>query len=133
MDIVPVPIRLQTPLLALVLRPVVAPCTVVFQIVYQKRSFLPPLITHYCTKIIHILAMSDPLSPTELQEILAFTTELARKAGELMLEGSHAIQRAGAGGVGEKKNAVDLVTEYDVKVEELVRNEIARIYPHFQL
>jgi myo-inositol-1(or 4)-monophosphatase len=76
--------------------------------------------------------MPRPLSPTELQDILAFTTELARKAGALILEGSHAIQRAGAGSVGEKKNAVDLVTEYDVKVEELVRGEIAAVYPHFQ-
>ncbi|KAI0299922.1 inositol monophosphatase [Russula brevipes] len=76
--------------------------------------------------------MSAPLSPSELQEVLAFTTELARKAGTLILEGSYAIQRAGAGSVGEKKNAVDLVTEYDVKVEELVRGEIASAYPHFQ-
>ncbi|KAH9958955.1 inositol monophosphatase [Russula dissimulans] len=76
--------------------------------------------------------MPGPLSPTELQAILNFTTDLARKAGALMLEGSHAIQRAGASSVGEKKNAVDLVTEYDVKVEELVRSEIARAYPHFQ-
>ncbi|KAI9459665.1 inositol monophosphatase [Lactarius psammicola] len=76
--------------------------------------------------------MPGPLGPIELQEILAFTTELARKAGALILEGSHAIQRAGAGSVGEKKNAVDLVTEYDVKVEELVRREIADAYPHFR-
>ncbi len=77
---------------------------------------------------------SSPLSPAELQEILVFTTDLARKAGALILEGSHAIQRApGPGSVGEKKNSVDLVTEYDVKVEELVRNEIARAYPRFQL
>jgi myo-inositol-1(or 4)-monophosphatase len=45
-----------------------------------------------------------------------------------MLEGSHAIQRAGAGGVGEKKNMVDLVTEYDVKVEDLVRVERLRAH-----
>ena len=77
--------------------------------------------------------MPGPLSPSELQQILGFTTELARKAGALILEGSSAIRRAGAGSVGEKKNAVDLVTEYDVKVEELVRNEISRAYPHFQL
>jgi myo-inositol-1(or 4)-monophosphatase len=54
----------------------------------------------------------------------------------LKLEGSHAIQRHGASGqgsVGEKRNAVELVTEYDVKVEELVRNEIARTYPRFHL
>jgi myo-inositol-1(or 4)-monophosphatase len=38
----------------------------------------------------------------------------------------------GAGSVDEKKNAVDLVTEYDVKVEELVWLEIANVYPiHF--
>ncbi len=78
--------------------------------------------------------MPGPLNPTELQEILAFTTELARKAGALILEGSHAILHdAGAGSVSEKKNAVDLVTEYDVRVEELVRREIAHAYPHFQL
>jgi len=78
--------------------------------------------------------MPGPLSPAELQEILEFTIDLARKAGVLILEGSHAIQRAsGPGSVGEKKNAVDLVTEYDVKVEELVRNEIALVYPNFHL
>jgi myo-inositol-1(or 4)-monophosphatase len=76
---------------------------------------------------------NNPLSPTELREILEFTIELARKAGALMLEGSQAIQCAGAGGVGEKINAVDLVTEYDVKVEDLIRGEIVREYPHFQL
>jgi hypothetical protein len=32
----------------------------------------------------------------------------------LILEGLHAIQRAGAGSIGKKKNVVDLVTEYDV-------------------
>jgi hypothetical protein len=79
-------------------------------------------------------SMTSPLTPAQLQEILGFTTDLARKAGALILEGSHAIQRAsGPGSVGEKKNAVDLVTEYDVKVEELVRNEIAREYPRFHL
>lgn len=78
--------------------------------------------------------MPDPLSPAELQDILTFTTNLARKAGTLILEGSYAIQRAsGPGSVGEKNSAVDLVTEYDVKVEELARNEIARAYPQFHL
>ena len=77
--------------------------------------------------------MSGPLTPAELQEILRFTTELALKAGALTLEGSHMIQRADPDSIGKKKNAVDLVTEYDVKVEELVRSEIARAYPHFQL
>lgn len=71
------------------------------------------------------------LSDANLQSILEFTSTLARKAGELILEGSEAI--AASGNVDEKKNSVDLVTEYDVRVEELVREEIKKAYPGFRL
>jgi myo-inositol-1(or 4)-monophosphatase len=74
---------------------------------------------------------SVKLSDTDLQSILEFTSTLARKAGELILEGSEAI--AASGDVNEKKNSVDLVTEYDVRVEELVKEEIKKAYPGFQL
>ena len=74
---------------------------------------------------------SIELSDTDLQSILEFTSTLARKAGDLILEGSAAI--AASGDVNEKKNSVDLVTEYDVRVEELVRAEIKKAYPGFQL
>jgi len=74
---------------------------------------------------------SVELSDADLQSILEFTSTLARKAGELILEGSEAI--AASGSVDEKKNSVDLVTEYDVRVEELVKEEIKKIYPGFQL
>ena len=77
--------------------------------------------------------MTDALTPADLRDILLFTTSLARSAGQLILDGSHAIQHAPASDIGEKKNSVDLVTEYDVKVEELVRREIARNYPSFNL
>lgn len=78
--------------------------------------------------------MSVPeLSSSDLQQILAFTTTLARKAGALILEGSLAIQLAPAKDINEKKNSVDLVTEYDVKVEELVKKEISETYPTFKL
>lgn len=77
--------------------------------------------------------MSTPeLTPADLQSILEFTVSLARKAGELILEGSEAIQQAGSN-VDEKKNSVDLVTEYDVRVEELVKKELSSKYPDFQL
>ncbi|TFK42065.1 hypothetical protein BDQ12DRAFT_677597 [Crucibulum laeve] len=78
--------------------------------------------------------MSIPeLTHSDLQQILKFTTDLARKAGELILEGSEAIQSASAEkDVGEKKNSVDLVTEYDVRVEELVKKEIGTKYPEFK-
>ena len=74
---------------------------------------------------------SIELSTNDLQEILTFTTALARQAGELILRGSEAILASGS--VDEKKNSVDLVTEYDVKVEELVKGELNKKYPGFQL
>ena len=75
--------------------------------------------------------MAATLSQDELQSILAFTVALAKEAGALILEGSEAIRASGA--VDEKKNSVDLVTEYDVKVEELVRQNLAKSYPTFKL
>lgn len=74
---------------------------------------------------------SIELSDADLESILEFTSTLARKAGDLILEGSEAI--AASGDVNEKKNSVDLVTEYDVRVEELVKEEIKKSYPGFQL
>ncbi|KAF8899306.1 myo inositol monophosphatase [Infundibulicybe gibba] len=80
--------------------------------------------------------MSIPaLSPADLQSILQFTIGIARNAGKLILEGSEAIQSASSkvSDVGEKKNSVDLVTEFDVRVEELVKKEIGIKYPKFKL
>ena len=74
-----------------------------------------------------------PLSETQLKELLEFTIALAHKAGKLILEGSEAIAKASASDINEKKNSVDLVTEYDVKTEELVRGEISKVYPDFGL
>ncbi|ESK93421.1 inositol monophosphatase [Moniliophthora roreri MCA 2997] len=76
--------------------------------------------------------MSTPeLNASDLQSILDFTVTLARTAGELILEGGAAIRSAGSS-VDLKKNSTDLVTEYDVKVEELVKKEIAAKYPGFK-
>jgi myo-inositol-1(or 4)-monophosphatase len=73
------------------------------------------------------------LTSADLQAILQFTVSLARTAGNLILEGSEAIQLASSNDVSEKKNSVDLVTEYDVRVEELVKKEIKDKYPYFNL
>jgi len=73
------------------------------------------------------------LNSADLQAILQFTVRLARTAGKLILEGSEAIQVASPNDVSEKKNSVDLVTEYDVRVEELVKKEIKDKYPGFNL
>ncbi|KAI0352243.1 hypothetical protein OH77DRAFT_1561667 [Trametes cingulata] len=74
--------------------------------------------------------MASTLSQAELNSILDFTVALARKAGALILEGSEAIRASGA--MDEKKNSVDLVTEYDVRVEELVKRELSAKYPSFK-
>ncbi len=80
------------------------------------------------------MSTSTELTPSELRRILRFVIDLARKAGDLILEGSAAIQSASSeSGVGEKKNSVDLVTEYDVRVEELVKKELNSQYPTFHL
>jgi len=76
--------------------------------------------------------MSTELSANDLQDILSFTVTLSRKAGALIIEGSEAIHSASSKDVSEKKNSVDLVTEYDVKVEELVKKEIKETYPEFK-
>ena len=73
------------------------------------------------------------LNSQDLQVILQFTINLARSAGKIILEGSEAIQSASSSDISEKKNSVDLVTEYDVKVEELVKKEIKDRYPEFNL
>ncbi|VDC04207.1 unnamed protein product [Peniophora sp. CBMAI 1063] len=72
-----------------------------------------------------------PLSESQLKELLAFTVDLAHKAGKLILEGSETIAKASASDINEKKNSVDLVTEYDVRTEELVKGEIKKKYPDF--
>lgn len=77
--------------------------------------------------------VTTELSATDLKSILDFSMTLARTAGKLILEGSEVIQSIGGSDVDEKKNSVDLVTEYDVRVEELVKKEIAEKYPDFQL
>ena len=73
--------------------------------------------------------------PADLKAILSFTINLARKAGVIIIEGSVAIQSASSkdSDVIEKKNSVDLVTEYDVRVEELVKKELKTQYPTFLL
>ncbi|KAL0951976.1 hypothetical protein HGRIS_008629 [Hohenbuehelia grisea] len=80
------------------------------------------------------MSSTKELTSADLTSILEYTVSLARTAGALILEGSAAIQSAGNGNddVSEKKNSVDLVTEYDVRVEELVKKALQEKYPDFQ-
>ncbi|KAF8299260.1 myo inositol monophosphatase [Clavulina sp. PMI_390] len=74
--------------------------------------------------------MSGQLGDVALVQLLEFSKDVARRAGAIILEGSHAIKRSQS--VNQKKNAVDLVTEWDVRVEQFVKSEIATAYPTFQ-
>lgn len=85
--------------------------------------------THLCRQD----QMPVTLTSAELEDVLQFSIELARKAGTVILEGSKAIRRELGSAVDTKKNSVDLVTEWDVKVENLVRKDIAEKYPSFGL
>lgn len=76
---------------------------------------------------------SHTLTESKLSEVLNFSIVLAREAGELILEGSKAIARSTADTVDEKKNSVDLVTQYDKAVEELVKKRTTEAYPDFGL
>ncbi|KAK2464767.1 hypothetical protein APHAL10511_003185 [Amanita phalloides] len=73
---------------------------------------------------------TQELTFDDLKSILDFSKDLARKAGALILQGSDAIASSQSG-VGEKMNSVDLVTEYDVKVEEFVKGEFKAKFPDF--
>ncbi|EGO05357.1 hypothetical protein SERLA73DRAFT_174474 [Serpula lacrymans var. lacrymans S7.3] len=84
----------------------------------------------FCLCTLTMQSNDQILTSTALRSVLTFTVSLARTAGVLILEGSQAIQATPD--VNEKKNSVDLVTEYDVAVEELVKSEIAKAYPHFK-
>ena len=72
-------------------------------------------------------------STSDLKNVLDFSLKLAREAGEVILEGSDAILKTKSEDIGEKKNSVDLVTEYDKGVENLVRNKIKDAYPDYDL
>jgi len=71
------------------------------------------------------------LTPKDFTDLLEFSNNLAKKAGDVIRKGSVAILQQG--NVDEKKNSVDLVTEWDVKVENLVIREIEEAYPNFKL
>ncbi|ELU41149.1 myo inositol monophosphatase [Rhizoctonia solani AG-1 IA] len=81
---------------------------------------------------IHFTTMQ--LSTDEILELYQFCQQLGRSAGAIILRGSKAIlEQKGKldHGVNEKKNAVDLVTEWDVRVEEYVKEKIRESYPGF--
>lgn len=75
------------------------------------------------------------LTPQDFKSLLEFSKNLARSAGALIREGAKAIQhnKDQSANVDEKKNSVDLVTQWDVRVEEHVKSEIQKAWPEFGL
>ncbi|WRT69682.1 uncharacterized protein IL334_006672 [Kwoniella shivajii] len=68
----------------------------------------------------------------QYQEILEFAYGLAEKATDLILKGSAARWNK-TDEIEEKKNSVDLVTETDQAVEDMIKAAVAEKYPSHQL
>ena len=62
-------------------------------------------------------------SEKQLDEILVEARKVAGEAGDLLMEGLAKPKSA------EKKGAVDLVTEYDRRAEQLIREQLGRLFP----
>ncbi|CAK4030513.1 inositol monophosphatase [Lecanosticta acicola] len=72
----------------------------------------------------------------DLDELHAFTVQLAKDAGQMLLDAAEArvgrpgsSVNAGAGHVVEKESAVDLVTQTDEDVEAFIRKSVQSRYP----
>ncbi|GAO49784.1 inositol monophosphatase [Saitoella complicata NRRL Y-17804] len=79
--------------------------------------------------------MSFDLSSVNLQEVHDWSVDLARRAGQMMLDGSNKrFQNPSTEDhkTDAKKNAVDLVTEVDQAVEAFVISEIEKRWPSFK-
>lgn len=63
------------------------------------------------------------LSEGELREIVAEAGRIAERAAAVVIEGFR------TGGAIRKKGRIDLVTEYDLRSEDLVRDAITRAFP----
>ncbi|KAH7104908.1 inositol monophosphatase [Auriculariales sp. MPI-PUGE-AT-0066] len=73
---------------------------------------------------------SRVLTDQDQHELLQSLIEVARKAGEVMQTGSTHMLTASAN-IAQKASAVDLVTEWDVKTEDLIRTELEKAWPGF--
>ncbi|GAA5880973.1 hypothetical protein JCM3774_001492 [Rhodotorula dairenensis] len=78
--------------------------------------------------------MPATTTDVNLDEVYAFTINLAREAGKRILEGSAKRTSAAASldNPNTKKNRVDLVTETDQAVEAYIKDSIAQTYPRFR-
>ena len=68
----------------------------------------------------------NKMSAVDLQEVHNFLIDLAHKAGQIIIKATPT-----AAGSGTKSNSVDLVTEIDRAVEEMVFTKLRERYPDF--
>ena len=67
------------------------------------------------------------MSAVNLQEVHDFLIEVAYKAGEMITSAT-----PNAAEAGQKKNSVDLVTDTDKAVEDMVSSRLRERYPDFE-
>lgn len=75
----------------------------------------------------HAALDSSQLSANELNEILASATAIAAEAAALIMRGFRTRPAV------TKKGAIDLVTEFDVASEVLIRDRLGKAFPHHRI
>ncbi|KAK0558779.1 hypothetical protein OC861_006831, partial [Tilletia horrida] len=71
------------------------------------------------------------MTELDLNEVLQFCLDIARKGGEAINAGSEKRLREGTA-IDTKLNTADLLTETDVAVENLIRDAFKEKYPSFK-
>ena len=66
------------------------------------------------------------MSNVNLQEVHDFLIKVAYKAGEMITSATPS-----SADIGQKKNSVDLVTETDKAVEDMVSSTLKKEYPDY--
>lgn len=78
------------------------------------------------------MSHSSPSYPSYEDE-LHFAIQIAKRAGELIIQASQARQTGqGDTTINDKKNRIDLVTETDEAVEKLISDSIQEKFPNHQ-
>uniref|UniRef100_T1IJ34 Inositol-1-monophosphatase n=1 Tax=Strigamia maritima TaxID=126957 RepID=T1IJ34_STRMM len=74
--------------------------------------------------------MSMLLEGINFEYYLTVAVDLAKKAGEICRDGAAVLKSAETKEIHTKSTPIDLVTEYDRKVEEFLFNELRKKFPH---
>ena len=85
------------------------------------------MFVHCISIVSEVDKICDKMSGVDLQEVHDFLIEVAYKAGEMITSAT-----PNAAEAGQKKNSVDLVTDTDKAIEEMVSYALREKHPDFE-